>query len=344
MRGLLSQLRLDGRVAWRGKFVHVTLGMSLVFALLLRFALPAELSHQQSQFFADATSERLFAGVGDEIGQDWIRPDEAAVRAAIIENGDAVGVVMRGSVAAPGVTFLLQGPESADSRGLMAAVAAKAWQDRAQPQAPSHTVQMLGPPVAPPPFNVSWLPLLFGLDTVILGFFFAGVMILQEKQNGTVRFYRASPGGTGRYVLSKVLVLTAMAMSGAAVMGAIVHPSALLNLPLLVLLATATAALTLVGMGISVFYDSLSSFFYPMAVVGLVLSLPMVGYSLPSASIPGLDFIPTWAVMFGGRELLFPTGRAAIVSGSFALIGVTLLVCAVGGTLAVHQRLMKERA
>ncbi|MCO4772813.1 MAG: ABC transporter permease [Deltaproteobacteria bacterium] len=344
MKAFLSQLSLDARVAWRGKFLHVTLGMSLVFALLLRFALPAHLDEAGAQYFADASTAQLFGGVGDEIGQEAIRPDAASVREATVEDSSAVGVVMRGTPAQPGVTFVIQGSETPNVRGLMEAAATKSWLDRGTPGETSHTLRTLRAPQAPPPFNQSWLPLIFGLDTVILGFFFAGVMILQEKQHGTVRFYRVSPGGTLRYVASKVAVLTAMALTGALLLIAIVAPHGLLIFELHVLLILATASLTLVGMGIAVFYSNLSSFFYPMAVVGLTLSLPMIAYGLPAASLPGLEFVPTWGVMFAGRELLFPAGRESVVIDSLRWLGVVFAASSVLGTVVIHRVLMRERA
>ena len=205
-----------------------------------------------------------------------------------------------------------------------------------------HTVATIGVEAPPPPLNQSMLPLLYGLDTVMLGFLFAGVMVLQEKTHGTVRFYRVSPGGTARYVASKVLVLTVVALTGGAAATAIVMPAGLLEPRLVLLLALATASLTLLGLGLAVFYDNLSQFFYPMAGVGLLLSLPMVRYGLPSAGMAWTWWIPTDPVMFAGRELLLPAGRGDLIGSSLLYLAAVLVVASIGATLLIHRRLMKE--
>jgi len=337
MRALRSQLRLDARTAYRGKFLHVTVGMALVFGLLIRFAVPAQIEGGGSELIQDAVGLKALNGAMTQLVST-----EAELRGGLVENPDLVGVQFFGSVPTPRVRLLLQGHESEDLRGLSAATATRVWMEEGVTSRTGHVVELLGPQVPPAPLNETFLPLLYGLDTVILGFLFAGVMVLQEKAHGTVRFYRASPGSTSAYVASKVLVVTGIALVGAGVMTALVRPDALPNLRLLALLALATASLSLLGMGIAIFYDNLSRFFYPMAAAGIVLSLPMIRYGLPSAGLEWTRWIPTHGVMFGARELLLPAGRPELVTTSLGYLLAVFLTAAAAGTAIVHGRLMRR--
>lgn len=335
MRRLLSQLRLDAMSAWRGKCAHATLGMALLFGALLAFAAPESMSQGGGEVFLDATPDRAFQALAPE---RFVADADAL--AAAVEEG-AVGVEVRGSVAEPGVTFHVQGHESDETRALMASAAKAGWVQQGVPAAESHTVRTLDPQGAPAALKTFLLPLLFGLDTSVLGFLFAGVMVLQEKMNGTIRFYRASPGSAGLYITSKVAVNTALALAGAAVMTAFVAPASLLDARLWALLLFTVAGLTLLGVGLSVFFRNLSGFFYPLAAVALLLSAPMVPYQLPSTALPLLEWVPTHAVMFGALELLHPSGRGTF-GGAMAVAGAWFVATAAFAGAAVHFKLMRE--
>jgi hypothetical protein len=204
-----------------------------------------------------------------------------------------------------------------------------------------HVLTHLRPPTAPPPFDASLVPLILGLDVALMGFLFAGVMVLQEKTEGTVAAYRVSPGGTAAYVLSKLLFNLGLAAFNAAVFLAWAHPAGLLEPGLLGVTLAAVATLTFLGMGLAVFFDGLSSFFYPLAVLGLLFNLPMIAYVSPSLELGWMRWIPTWDVMFHGRELLFPTGRAADGAVAARALGWLVLTGAFA-VWAVDRRLMKE--
>lgn len=192
-----------------------------------------------------------------------------------------------------------------------------------------------------PPFDASFVPLILGLDVALLGFLFGGVMVLQEKMEGTVAAYRVGPGGTGAYVASKLIFNVGLAAFNAAVFVAWAHPAGLLEPALFGVTLAVVATLTLLGMGIAVFFESLSSFFYPVAVGGLLLNLPMIAYVSPSLALGWMAWIPTWDVMFTGREILFPTGRGVDLEVVARLVG-WLAVAGAFGWWAVDRRLMKE--
>lgn len=217
------------------------------------------------------------------------------------------------------------------------------WSEVPRELGTHHVLTVLGPLREPPPFDLSFVPLMLGLDVVMLGFLFGGVMVLQEKMDGTLRAYRVGPGGTAPFVLSKLLVNVLLGGLNAAVFLAWAHPSALLSPGLVLLVLGVTTVLTLLGMGLATYFDSLSTFFYPLAVVGLVLNLPMLAYVSPSLELAWLEWVPTWDVMFVGRALLFDpeSVRAWEV---MARVGLGLALTGAFATWSIDRRLMKEVA
>ncbi|HJL15378.1 MAG TPA: hypothetical protein RMH99_06980 [Sandaracinaceae bacterium LLY-WYZ-13_1] len=217
------------------------------------------------------------------------------------------------------------------------------WDDVPADLGAHHALTVLRPGAVEVPFDAGLVPLILGLDVALMGFLFGGVMVLQEKVAGTVAAYRTSPGGTAPYVLSKLGINLAMAAFNAAVFVAWAHPAGLLAPGVFAVTLVVVASLTLLGMGVAVFFDGLSSFFYPLALGGLLLNLPMIAYVSPSLSLGWMRWIPTWDVMFLGRELLFPTGRGADLGAVARLVG-WLLVTGAFATWAVDRRLMREAA
>lgn len=218
------------------------------------------------------------------------------------------------------------------------------WDEIPRDIPPHHVLTALGPITDPPPFDLALVPLMLGLDVVMLGFLFGGVMVLQEKMDGTVGAYRVGPGGTAPFVLSKLLVNVLLGALNAAVFLAWAHPAALLSPGLVLLVLGVTTTLTLFGMGLASFFDSLSSFFYPLAVVGLVLNLPMLAYVSPSLDLAWLAWVPTWDVMFVGRALLFDPASVTGVATVAVRILLGLALMGAFATWAIDRRLLKESA
>ncbi|MGF1464707.1 MAG: hypothetical protein ACFCGT_01110 [Sandaracinaceae bacterium] len=268
LRSLPVLLRLDGRVAWRGRLVHVVVLAGTFFGLLARFVLPAS------------------AGGG----LPW--------------DADAL---------APGLD-----------------------------EAVHHTVTMLHAPRAPVPFHGRFVPLLLGLDVVLLGLLFGGVLVLQEKAEGTVRAYRVTPGGPGPYLASKVLVCAGLSVLNTLLLVGIAAPQGLASPGLWFLVLGVALTFSLVGIGLAPFFTNLSSFFYPLALIGFALSLPMMAYSSPSLGLDGLRVIPTYEVMFVGLELLFPSGVGVDWALTGSIVVGPLLAAACLAFLTIDRRLLRE--
>ncbi|WP_437603953.1 ABC transporter permease [Sorangium sp. So ce590] len=334
-RPLLTLLALDARVVLRHRFVHIVVAMAVLFGGLVGFALPERVGGEKQAF---VLSRAPVAG-GAPSGIQRV-DDEGALREALARDREALGVVIDRS---GDVQALVRGYESARVQSLeVAAARVAASRVRGDEVERTYTVSTLRAPSPTPPFNGTMLPIFYAVDIAIIGFLFGAVMVLQEKTFGTVRFYRIAPGGPLVYIASKLLVNAGLAALGTLVLTGFGLPSALLNLPALALVIGAAAGLTLFGVGLSVFFANLSAFFYPLVLVGIGLSVPMAAYELPSLDMPLLRLLPTYHVMFGTRELLFPSGKEAVVLDAALGIGGFFVVAALFAYVAVSRRLMRE--
>lgn len=207
-----------------------------------------------------------------------------------------------------------------------------------------HVVTALHGAGEPAPFRGRFVSVMLGLDVVLLGLLFGGVMILQEKMEGTIRFYRVGPGGAAAYLASKVLVNAGLAGANTLVLVGLAAPHGLASPALWGLVLGVAMTFTLLGLGLSTFFRNLSSFFYPLAAIGFVLSLPMIAYTSPSLGLRWLRVIPTYEVMFVGRELLYPSGRGVDAGLTAAIVVLPLLAAFAFAYWAVERRLLREAA
>lgn len=213
-----------------------------------------------------------------------------------------------------------------------------------EPLAPT----LLRPGASKPPFNASWIPILFTVDLCILGHMFAAVMVLQDKEQGLIQLYRVSPGGAAAYVGSKLLVGLVLTSLNLLVLVGLAYPRGLIEPWLYVLVLLTCGGMTLLGIGLAVPFRSFAQYFYPLALVGLLTAAPMFLALNPSAPLDWTWWLPTYHVLFGGEVLLFEAGAGPLGSELVRTALVYELVfffsmAAFAGVL-VHTRLLQERA
>lgn len=343
---LLNLIRLDGKLLWRNKFVHVSLIVAVLFIILINFLIPSEAKIGVAEYIFDDTQGSIFAEfLQREINSQYVVESEEQLFANIQQNPNSVGIILRGSAEKPQAIIIQQGHENPKSINLLKISLDQVWVQEGGVLRPiAHSINYLFPKATQIAFNLSLLPLFIALESVILGFYFAAVMIFQEKDEGAIKAYRISPGGAFEYIVSKVAVNVALALLSALI---IVIGTVGLNAQfgkLIVLIVLAASILTLLGLGIGVFLKNLSSFIYPALIIASIMSLPMAAYLYPVFNVSLIGVITTYPVMFGLREILFPTGRLDFYNIILAVLMPQLIVVTVFCYMAVKKRLMQEVA
>jgi hypothetical protein len=200
---------------------------------------------------------------------------------------------------------------------------------------------VLDPGAEKPPFNQLFVPILFALDLCVLGFMFGSVMLLQDKQHETIRMFRVGPGTSLDYVASKLTVNLGLSLLNMVILVGIVVPSALLQPSLYLLVLGTCAGMTLLGMGLAVFFRNIAQFFFPLTAVGLIGAMPMYVVVSPSAALAWTEWLPTYHVLFGAEAIMFTGEQPVIRAAMLFCLGFFLVAAGFCGA-AVHNRLMRE--
>lgn len=343
MRGFKALLRQNLVLAHRNGFFLVVVGLALLLSILVNFVVPGEVSPAAKQYVVDLTEEGR-VGTGLRLFKpEWLLDSEADLLAKLGQDREAVGVVFRGNLAAPEAVVYHPGGMPTRTVRAVEPVISAVWNAvHGMSQPVVHRTESLRPGVSKPAYNKSLVPAILVMEVVFLGFFFVAVMVFQEKAEGTIKAYRVSPAGGWQYILAKVLANLAVALVYGALIVLLTLGFKVDYLRLLLLIAVASFLMTMVGLLLGVFYSGVSDFIYAALVVMLVMGLPMGAYLFPSFRLAFFDYLPTYPLLFGTREILFPTGRTDFL-GTFLL---PLLWQAVVVTLltrwVVERRLMRE--
>ncbi len=204
-----------------------------------------------------------------------------------------------------------------------------------------------------------YVPMIAMFEVAILGFMFVAVMVFQERQDGVIRAYRVSPGGTFCYVVAKLGAWTFLGVLYGVVF---VFATLLFSLSVqawlayLALLLLINLFMTAVGLIVATFFRSISEWFFVGLLLLVLNMIPQVSFANPSFSPDWIRTIPSYPALFAMRDIFYGAAAGTDVgtapaSGAISGAGVSqtlllyLVLAAVAVLVAVpltHIRLMKN--
>ncbi len=332
-------------IIFRNGYVHVTLGLAILFILLVHFAFPQEMKVETHQYyFVDKTAEKLIASWSSSEGlDDFLLKSEEELKLVLKQDSQAVGIIFQGNRDNPQAILYHQGNESEKAMLHLEAAVISFWNKAGDPGRPaSYRQELLRPASEKPPFNLSLVPLLIAFESALIGLFFVMALMFQEKEEGSIRAYRVSPAGTDMYIMSKILANGLLSLLSGFLLFVLTlgfHP----ELPAVLLLVVLVSILmTAFGLAISVFFKTISNTVFVLGTIMAVIYLPMISYFLPSFRAAFFPYIPTYPLMFGIRELIFSTGKTGFYLPMVMVLAVQILGMLILSRLAVERKLMKE--
>jgi hypothetical protein len=208
----------------------------------------------------------------------------------------------------------------------------------ATPASPPPTV--LEPGAVKPPFDELMLPVMYALDLCLLGFMFGSVMILQDKEQGTIRYFRIAPGSALQYMSAKLTLNVGLSLVNLVVLTAFVAPWALAKPGLYAVTLSICAGMTALGMTIAVFLRNISQWFFPAIAMSLIGTLPVYLMFSPTPSLAWTRWLPTYHILFGSEAVMFGDAEVATTAIIHGLVFAALTAAACG--LAIRGRLLRE--
>lgn len=342
MRRLATLFGRDLVLAWRNGHVAVVIAIAMLMIALVIF-LPEEIDAGPSEFVLDAIPDAPVRAALVDLGADvhGLPATREEFDTALDANRNATGVVISGSIDRPSVEIIQRTAMPEESINLLAATIDLVIRDLRAGAIPDVPVERLRPRAEGVPMNLAGIPVFLAFEVGILGFLLVAVFVFGEKQEGTIRSYRVTPGGLWPYLVSKTLVFTVLALGYGIVVVAAGFGLAVDWLPVLALIVWASAFMTVFGLGFAAWFRNLSHWFFPGLALLVVNMIPFFAYIYPVFNPAWIRFIPSYGLVFALREALFPTGDDALVRETL-LTGLAWLAGAGGfAAVSVRARLLK---
>lgn len=341
----INLLRQDIKVTIRNNFHFVILFLAALMIILINFVIPKHVKLTPNEVFYDNSENKVLEHfiVQKGIDKSRIFQSREELEEEVERNDNAIGIIMEGTLDNAKFIIIHQGSESTEILNVLDSTIESTLNIiRDSANTNNFRVDYLRPKTEPIPFNKNMIPIIVVTEAVMLGFLLISVMIFQEKEEGSVRAYRVSPGGTLEYILSKAVanILLAVIYSGLVIIFTMGFSVNYLYILLIVILSS--FLMTLVGLSISVFFKNLQEFLFVGVFIITIAGLPMVSYLNPSFAPSFITWLPAYPVLFGLREVLFPSGKGDFVTSLNLILLAECAVFLVISYLTTHKKLMKE--
>lgn len=342
----LAQMKRDAILAWRNGHVAVVVAIMAVMWLLI-LLLPASTERRRGELVLDLSEGAVLRRAAEANGVSLaaLAADRDEFERRMAADAGLIGVVASGAAETLRVE-ISAGPQVPERNLalLRASVDELLRLARGSGSQGRFPVRRLGPEAEPAPLNLVGVPIFLIFEAGILGFLLVAVFVFQEKQEGTLKAYRAAPGGPLPYIAAKLGVFVGLSMLyGAGVLAAAAVKGARPDWPAaLGALALTSAFMTLFGLGFASFFRNLSHWFFPGLAVLLLNIVPFFSYARPAFSPAWVKAIPSYDAIFLARDLILDPAGAAGAAGQFMRLAAWTAAAALFCYLAVSRRLLKE--
>jgi len=341
LKRLFGLLKKDFLVAYRGYFFLIMLVVALILVVVTNWLIPEKANLDVKVLYAveGERTERMNSLLGFLQGAEGSQRLDS--KSAVIElmQGDknTIGVIIREAAEKPVIEIVLQGYENQQSRNALALSLSAAIdaQNIDYSNIENVTLQAVEQPEIP--LNKSFVPLMILNEPVMLGFIFLATLIFMEKEENTIRAYLVSPVRIWEYLLSKIIIMAALALIS-TILITVFTVGIHVNWIMLLAIVTAGSVFGAASaMFIAVFFDNLSKAMIWIISISLIFTIPMAAYFIPSFSPWFITILPTYDLMFAIREAIYPAGNPQIFYQSFitlTIINAALYIM----SIALYQR------
>jgi ABC-2 type transport system permease protein/fluoroquinolone transport system permease protein len=342
MRRLVSLFTQDTVLAWRNGHVAVVIAIALLMIALIVF-LPQEINTGPSEYVLDTLPGTPIRSALVEMGAapDGLPDSRTDFETLLEDNRNATGVVIDGSLERPRIEIVQRTQVPEESINLLTATLDMVIVGVQRGETPSVPVERLRPEAQAIPMNLAGVPIFLAFEVGILGFLLVAVFVFQEKQEGTIRAYRVTPGGLWPYIASKTAVFTILAILYGVVVVVVARGLRANWLAILALVVWASAFMTVFGLGFAAWFRNLSHWFFPGLAVLVLNMLPFFAYIYPVFNPNWVRVIPSYSLVFALREALFPTGDTALIRETLYTGLAWLAGATVFSAVSVRARLLK---
>jgi len=153
----------------------------------------------------------------------------------------------------------------------------------------------------------------------LMGMFILAAYIFLDKKEGVIKAYAVTTSPVWQYLLSKVGVVTVTSLITSFIITIPVMGGQPNYLAMFVFLLATGFAASALGLVLASFYDDLMQAFGVIFVFIIGMMLPNIAYFIPTWDPAWMQYIPSYTILEGFKEILLPSGDITYVM--FASLG-----------------------
>lgn len=303
----------------------VIIATAIMFALIIRFVIPEDMSHQTTVYMA--ADQQVLESYGAVLeDEQQLQESRDAIIEAMESNINSIGVYLTMADDTPEVELILQGHESKSMIELFKLSTRHKFQKINTKKGDlswdgAYTIQVLEDFSSEPdvPFNKLMLPLFILFESTLVGFVMIATLIFSEKEERTHLAFTVTPGRIWELLLSKAVFIAVLGLVSCCI----------ITLPIvglkgnffyvLVLVLVGNLFGSAIGLLIAAFFKDLSKSMIWIILLSLIISAPMIAYFVPAYNPAWLKIIPSYSLMFALKEAYFPTGNTSMIMSTIGL-------------------------
>jgi ABC-2 type transport system permease protein/fluoroquinolone transport system permease protein len=346
MKRLFSSIAVELTVLYRNHFVWIMLGITALMVLAF-YLIPKDMKSSGEKWrfcFVDPAPamERLLLDRG--LPLEFIQPTTNDLAEAIATNRGETGIVVNVRGGKPVFTILHYDALPESSRRLVELTLDSIWSLSEEGwivDAPPYEVRSMLSDAGNIPLNRFMLPVLIVFEVMTLGFLFSAVLLFQEKREGSLKAFRVSPAGTLAYLLTKLVVWTAISTVYGALLILATVGWKIEYFYVLPLVAFGSGMMTLFGLGTAAFFDNISQWMFAGIGILIVNMIPQIAFVNPTLRGRWFEIFPSHTMLVSVRDILLyrnvaGAGRADLI------VGIEFAVVCIAAFVVIDRKLMKE--
>jgi ABC-2 type transport system permease protein/fluoroquinolone transport system permease protein len=344
MKKFFTLLMQELKIIYRNHFVWFTLFL-LAAMVIVVWLLPSEIEHKNSNFFYDATQSKMLESrlVSAGFPQENIVGSIEEIEEIIKDDRSNVGIMLEIIDGEAKFTVVYNGKLLPQEEKMIIAGLQRMYDEITGSEiVPVFEMETIRPEFKPLTISEISIPFVLTYETIVLGYLFVAVMVFLEKQEGSIRVYRVSPSGILNYILAKSILWMVLSVIYSALLVILTYGFNVNWAQLLLLLGISSLFMTLFGLFVSTFFNSISEWLFVAIGILILFSFPQISYLSPSFSPRWITLIPTYPIIFTVKDIIFDIGREGAFLKTMGILSIYTVVAFVLAYIAVNRKLMRE--
>lgn len=350
LRRYLGLLKKDIVTGYRNYFFLAVIVVALVFAAIVNFVIPEDAEIKPNVYYYDK-----YEGEHKDVFNDVFKRSKAKhnniyevnSKEEIIENMEknfnSVGMIIKEVNNEPTVEFIMQGYENNQIVNTLVLSMKDDVNKVVREDVQIDTIVLKNEINREKiPLNKSVLPVFLTMEPALLGLVLIAAFVFMEKDEGTIRAYKVSPGKIPEYLASKITFMTILGVISTIINTALVVGFKADYLSLLAIVIVASIFSSGLGLIIASFFDNVSQSMIWIIFISIVFSLPAVSYFVPSFAPLYIRLLPTYSLQFALREAVFGAGNSDIIYSTILTFSVLSIINYVVAIFAYKRNLARN--